>query len=96
MSLVHRLLVPPPMPQLDLPVAARYLPTVKATIQQAITGFYFVGAADGLGIGITIGVVITLFLVALLRLVRSFLTSISLSLRLIATRFTISPRGPHT
>lgn len=93
MSLVHRLLVPPPMPQLDLPIAARYLPTVKQTINQAITGFYFVGAADGLGIGITLGVVLTLFLLALLWIFRSFLSSISTTFRLLATRFTIPPRG---
>lgn len=48
-------LSPPEPPAFDLPLPVRYLKPVRVAIGEAYKGAYLLGAADGVGIGQTIG-----------------------------------------
>jgi hypothetical protein len=62
-SVISLLFKPPPIPQIELPLPARVLPGVKATISQAFELAYYRGVYDGL----VAGVLITLLFVPSIR-----------------------------
>lgn len=62
-SIISLLFRPPPIPQIDIPVAARLLPGVKSTIAQAFELAYYRGVYDGL----VAGVLLTLLFVPTIR-----------------------------
>jgi len=61
--LIELLFKPPPMPTLDLPVAARLLPAIKVAIFKALEIIYYRGVYDGF----IAGVLLTLLFVPSIR-----------------------------
>ena len=55
---LSRVLTVPPLPPLDLPLAARAIPAARRTVEAVCQVFFWAGASQGLWLGLALGFVL--------------------------------------